>query len=65
MSLIDDIQDTEDGRVAAWRLEQFKMLGINEEQALHLAICIDVDRQQVEELHNNGCPDALIVSILV
>jgi hypothetical protein len=50
------IQETEDDRVARWRLEQLTRAGYEETAALVLADLVDVDLHLAVDLVRQGCP---------
>ena len=59
------IQETEDDRVARWRLEQLTRAGYEETAALVLADLVDVDLHLAVDLVRNGCPSDTALRILL
>jgi hypothetical protein len=60
-----DIQETEDERVAHWRLEQLVRAGYDEPVALLLADLRDVDLHLASDLLRQGCPAETALRILL
>jgi len=66
MSVIEThIQETEDERVARWRLEQLTRAGYEETAALVLADLVDVDLHLAVDLVRQGCPSDTALRILL
>jgi hypothetical protein len=59
------IQETEDDRVARWRLEQLTRAGYEETAALVLADLVDVDLHLAVDLVRHGCPSDTALRILL
>ena len=59
------IQETEDDRVARWRLEQLTRAGYEETAALVLADLVDVDLHLAVDLVRQGCPSDTSLRILL
>jgi hypothetical protein len=59
------IQETEDDRVARWRLEQLTRAGYEETAALVLADLVDVDLHLAVDLVRQGCPSDTALRILL
>ena len=59
------IQETEDDRVARWRLEQLTRAGYEETAALVLADLVDVDLHLAVDLVSQGCPSDTALRILL
>ena len=57
-------RDTESGQVALWRLEQFRLLGFDEEDAFRLATS-SADLQLTRSLIAAHCPHDLALRIVV
>jgi hypothetical protein len=55
---------TEEGRVHAWRLEQFRLLGFGDEMAALLAGS-DGELGRARELARAGCPLDILARILL
>ena len=60
-----DIQETEDERVARWRLDQLVRAGYEETAALVLADLVHVDLHLAVELRSQGCPSDTALRILL
>jgi len=60
-----DIQETEDERVARWRLDQLVRAGYEETAALVLADLVHVDLHLAVELRSKGCPSDTALRILL
>ena len=66
MSVVEThIQETEDERVARWRLEQLTRAGYEETAALVLADLVDVDLHLAVDLVRQGCPSDTALRILL
>ncbi|HJR93952.1 MAG TPA: hypothetical protein VJ807_00845 [Gaiellaceae bacterium] len=66
MSVIEtQIHETEDERVARWRLEQLTRAGYDETAALVLADLVDVDLHLAVDLVRQGCPSDTALRILL
>jgi hypothetical protein len=66
MSVIETpIHETEDERVARWRLEQLTRAGYDETAALVLADLVDVDLHLAVDLVRQGCPSETALRILL
>ena len=66
MSVIEThIPETEDERVARWRLEQLTRAGYEETAALVLADLVDVDLHLAVDLVRQGCPSDTALRILL
>jgi hypothetical protein len=59
------VQETEDERVARWRLEQLVRAGYEETAALVLADLVHVDLHAAIDLVGRGCPSDTALRILV
>jgi hypothetical protein len=59
------VQETEDERVARWRLEQLVRAGYEETAALVLADLVHVDLHEAIDLVGRGCPSDTALRILV
>ncbi len=59
-----ELTTTEEGRVHAWRLEQFRVLGFGDEMASLLAIS-PAELNSARELARAGCPLDLVARILL
>jgi hypothetical protein len=59
------ILETEDERVAHWRLEQLQRAGYDETAALVLADLVHVDLHLAIDLVRNGCPSDTALRILL
>jgi hypothetical protein len=59
------IQETEDDRVARWRLEQLTRAGYEETAALVLADLVDIDLHLAVDLVRQGCPSETALRILL
>jgi hypothetical protein len=59
------IHQTEDERVAHWRLEQLQRAGYDETAALVLADLVHVDLHLAIDLVENGCPADTALRILL
>ena len=59
------IQETEDDRVARWRLEQLTRAGYEETAALVLADLVDIDLHLAVDLVRQGCPSDTALRILL
>jgi hypothetical protein len=66
MSVIEtQIHETEDDRVARWRLEQLTRAGYEETAALVLADLVDIDLHLAVDLVRQGCPSDTALRILL
>ena len=66
MSVVEThIQETEDERVARWRLEQLTRAGYEETAALVLADLVDIDLHLAVDLVRRGCPSDTALRILL
>jgi len=66
MTVIEtDIPETEDERVARWRLEQLLRAGYDETAALILADLDDVDLHLAVDLVSRGCASDTALRILL
>jgi hypothetical protein len=66
MSVIEtDIPETEDERVARWRLEQLLRAGYDDTAALILADLVDVDLHLAVDLVSQGCASDTALRILL
>jgi len=66
MSVVEThIHETEDERVAHWRLEQLVRAGYEETAALVLADLVDVDLHVAVDLIRQGCPSDTALRILL
>jgi hypothetical protein len=66
MSVIETpIHETEDERVARWRLEQLTRAGYEETAALVLADLVDIDLHLAVDLVRQGCPSDTALRILL
>jgi hypothetical protein len=66
MSVIEtDIPETEDERVARWRLEQLLRAGYDDTAALILADLLDVDLHLAVDLVSRGCAADTALRILL
>ena len=66
MNVIEtQITETEDERVARWRLEQLVRAGYEETAALVLADLVDVDLHFAVDLVQQGCPSDTALRILL
>jgi hypothetical protein len=66
MSVVEThIQETEDDRVARWRLEQLTRAGYEETAALVLADLVDIDLHLAVDLVRQGCPSDTALRILL
>ncbi|HKX48763.1 MAG TPA: hypothetical protein VJM06_08850 [Gaiellaceae bacterium] len=66
MSVVEThIQETEDERVARWRLEQLTRAGYEETAALVLADLVDIDLHLAVDLVRQGCPSDTALRILL
>jgi hypothetical protein len=66
MSVVEThIHETEDERVARWRLEQLTRAGYEETAALMLADLVDVDLHLAVDLVRQGCPSDTALRILL
>ena len=66
MSVVEtQIHETEDERVARWRLEQLTRAGYEETAALVLADLVDVDLHLAVDLVRQGCPSDTALRILL
>ena len=66
MSVIETpIHETEDERVARWRLEQLTRAGYEETAALVLADLVDIDLHLAIDLVRQGCPSDTALRILL
>ena len=59
-----DVAVIEDARVTAWRLEQFRALGFDDDDALLLALSA-CDLQSARTLMATGCSTRLALRILL
>jgi hypothetical protein len=59
------ISETEDDRVARWRLEQLTAAGYEETAALVLADLVDIDLHLAVDLVRQGCPSDTALRILL
>jgi hypothetical protein len=60
-----ETHETEDGRVARWRLEQLLRAGYDETSALILAELHDIDLHAAIDLASRGCPSDTALRILL
>jgi hypothetical protein len=66
MTVIEtDIPETEDERVARWRLEQLLRAGYDDTAALVLADLVDVDLHLAVDLVSQGCASDTALRILL
>lgn len=66
MSVVEtQIHETEDERVARWRLEQLTRAGYEETVALVLADLVDIDLHLAVDLVRRGCPSDTALRILL
>lgn len=66
MSVVEtQIHETEDERVARWRLEQLTRAGYEETAALVLADMVDIDLHLAVDLVRHGCPSDTALRILL
>ena len=66
MSVVEtQIHQTEDERVARWRLEQLTRAGYEETAALVLADLVDIDLHLAVDLVRRGCPSDTALRILL
>lgn len=66
MSVVEtQINETEDERVARWRLEQLTRAGYEETVALVLADLVDIDLHLAVDLVRQGCPSDTALRILL
>lgn len=66
MSVVEtQIHQTEDERVARWRLEQLTRAGYEETAALVLADLVDIDLHLAVDLVRQGCPSDTALRILL
>lgn len=66
MSVVEtQIHQTEDERVARWRLEQLTRAGYEETAALVLADMVDIDLHLAVDLVRQGCPSDTALRILL
>lgn len=66
MSVVEtQIHETEDERVARWRLEQLTRAGYEETAALVLADLVDIDLHLAVDLVRQGCPSDTALRILL
>lgn len=66
MTVIEtEISETEDERVARWRLEQLLRAGYDETAALILADLVDVDLHLAVDLVGRGCESDTALRILL
>ena len=66
MTVIEtEITETEDERVARWRLEQLVRAGYEETAALVLADLVHVDLHFAVDLVQQGCPSETALRILL
>ncbi|HEU5490369.1 MAG TPA: hypothetical protein VFU84_06205 [Gaiellaceae bacterium] len=66
MSVVEtQIHETEDERVARWRLEQLTRAGYEETAALVLADMVDIDLHLAVDLVRQGCPSDTALRILL
>jgi hypothetical protein len=59
------IPESEDERVARWRLEQLQRAGYDETAALVLADLVHVDLHLAVDLVRSGCPSETALRILL
>lgn len=65
MSVVEtQIHETEDERVARWRLEQLTQAGYEKTAALVLADMVDIDLHLAVDLVRHGCPSDTALRIL-
>ena len=57
--------ETEDERVARWRLEQLTRAGYEETAAVVLADLVDIDLHLAVDLVRQGCPSDTALRILL
>ena len=60
-----EIHETEDDRVARWRLEQLVRAGYDEIDAFVLADLVHIDLHAALDLVGRGCPSDTALRILV
>jgi hypothetical protein len=60
-----EIHETEDDRVARWRLEQLVRAGYEETAGLVLADLVQVDLHKAVDLVSRGCPSDTALRILL
>ena len=66
MTVIEtDLPETEDERVARWRLEQLLRAGYDDTAALILADLVDVDLHLAVDLVSQGCASDTALRILL
>lgn len=66
MSVVEtEIHETEEERVARWRLEQLQRAGYDEIAALVLSDLVHVDLHLAVDLVRQGCPSDTALRILV
>ena len=66
MSVVEThIPETEDERVAHWRLEQLQRAGYEETAALVLADLVNIDLHLAIDLVRKGCPSDTALRILL
>jgi hypothetical protein len=66
MSAVEtDVHQSEDERVAYWRLEQLQRAGYDETAALVLADLVHIDLHLAIDLVRNGCPSDTALRILL
>jgi hypothetical protein len=66
MTVIEtEIRETEDERVARWRLEQLLRAGYDDTAALILADLVDVDLHLAVDLVSQGCAPDTALRILL
>lgn len=66
MTVIEtEIPETEDERVARWRLEQLLRAGYDDTAALILADLVDVDLHLAVDLVSQGCASDTALRILL
>jgi hypothetical protein len=57
--------ETELERIERWRADELMRAGYEAEQAMALAVRLDVDLHRAAELIKNGCSPALALQILL
>jgi hypothetical protein len=66
MAIVEtQIHETEDERVARWRLDQLLLAGYEEMDALVLSELVDVDLHAAVDLVSRGCPSDTALRILL
>jgi hypothetical protein len=61
----DDVPETEHERVLGWRWEELRRAGYGFQDALLLAVSLDVDLHLATDLLARGCPSDTALRILV